>query len=129
MKARPRHTRTAGAAALLPVLLSTVLLCAAGRTASAQEPPLTTIEGIIRYAGTSEPAVCYVIISRTADGVAIGYTTTDEEGRYSVSFRSEADSVVIGVSGMSVKAVRRTVPMPAGGMTSRWRSRCWSSTR
>ena len=71
MKARPTPAHTAGAAAFLPALLAIVLLCTAARTATAQEPPLTTFEGSIRYAGTSEPAICYVIVSRTEDGVAI----------------------------------------------------------
>ena len=114
MKARPTPAHTAGAAAFLPALLAIILLCTAVRTASAQEPPLTTFEGSIRYAGTSEPAVCYVIVSRTEDGVAIGYTTTDGEGHYTLSIRSGADSVVIAVSGMSVKTVRRTVPNVSG---------------
>ena len=114
MKARPTPAHTAGAAAFLPALLAIILLCTAVRTASAQEPPLATFEGSIRYAGTSEPAVCYVIVSRTEDGVAIGYTTTDGEGHYTLSIRSGTDSVVISVSGMSVKAVRRTVPNVSG---------------
>lgn len=114
MKARPTPAHTAGAAAFLPALLAIILLCSAARTASAQEPPLTTFEGSIRYAGTSKPAICYVIVSRTEDGVAIGYTTTDGEGHYTLSVRSGADSVVIAVSGMSVKAVRRTVPNVSG---------------
>ena len=114
MKARPTPAHTAGAAAFLPALLAIILLCTAVRTASAQELPLTTFEGSIRYAGTSKPAICYVIVSRTEDGVAIGYTTTDGEGHYTLSIRSEADSVVIAVSGMSVKAVRRTVHNVSG---------------
>ena len=114
MKARPTPAHTAGAAAFLPALLAIVILCTAARTATAQEPPLTTFEGSIRYAGTSEPAICYVIVSRTEDGVAIGYTTTDGEGHYTLSIRSGADSVVIAVSGMSVKTVRRTVPNVSG---------------
>ena len=114
MKARPTPAHTAGAAAFFPALLATILLCTAVRTASAQEQPLTTFEGSIRYAGTSEPAICYVIVSRTEDGVAIGYTTTDGEGHYTLSIRSGADSVVIAVSGMSVKTVRRTVPNVSG---------------
>ena len=46
--------------------------------------------------------------------MAIGYTTTDGEGHYILSIRSGADSVIIAVSGMSVKAVRRTVPNAGG---------------
>ena len=46
--------------------------------------------------------------------MAIGYTTTDGEGHYTLSIRSGADSVVIAVSGMSVKAVRSTVPNVSG---------------
>lgn len=99
---------------VLPSLLATLLLCAAGLSASAQEPPLTVFEGSILHAGTSVPAICYVIVSSKEDGVAIGYTASDGEGHYKVSIRSVADSVVIALSGMNIKAVRHTVPNISG---------------
>lgn len=114
MKTRHTFAHTAGADTFLPTLLAIILICTVAHTASAQEPPMTTFEGSIRYAGTAGPAACFVVVTRVHDRAAIGYTSTDGEGRYTVNFRSEADSVVIRLSGMSIKDTHHTVPNLSG---------------
>ena len=93
------------------VTISLVSLCGkAGAQEIRASEEAITINGSIRYAGTDIPAICYVIVSRTDCKAAIGYTSTDDAGNYTLRISTDADSLELSISAMNILTVRKTVP-------------------
>ncbi len=76
----------------------------------AQEHKSVRISGSVHIAGSGEPAVCYVMALDAERQMVKAYTVTDTEGRFSLSVKHEADSLIISLSGMSISTLRKKVP-------------------
>ena len=83
-----------------------VLLVMSALSAAAQ----SIVSGTIRYAGNGSAVSGVNVIVREAGRNAIlGYAISGDDGKYSVSYNSDADSLNISVTGFNIKKLSKTI--------------------
>ncbi len=79
--------------------------------------PLTSaaqdvVSGTVREKGSGNPVDAVNVFVRSGSGSILGYTMTDNKGSYSISYKAQADSVTVSVTGFIINP--QSVKVPAG---------------
>ncbi len=73
----------------------------------------TTLTGTVKNK-QGEPLVVSVTVQAKGSNTIAGFTTSDKEGKYSLTYKGTADSLVVTASGVSVGKHSRVVPNRSG---------------
>ena len=87
-------------------IFTAALLVLSALSAAAQN----TVSGTVRYAGNgSSVSGVNVIVREAGRNAILGYATSGEDGRYSVSYKSGPDSLNVSVTGFNIKKLSKTI--------------------
>jgi len=75
--------------------------------------PQTTLTGTVKNK-QGEPLIVSVTVQAKESNTIAGFTTSDKEGKYSLTYKGTADSLVVTASGISVGKHNRIVPNRSG---------------
>jgi len=73
----------------------------------------TTLTGTVKNM-QGEPLIVGVTVQAKESATIAGFTTSDSEGKYSLTYEGTADSLVVTASGISVGKHSRIVPNRSG---------------